>query len=124
MAGERILLVEDEALVAFALEAALLDAGYQVSYASDGTAALSNFEKDPGNFHCLITDIRMPGIDGWMVAKRVREVRPSLPVIYITGDSQAEWAAKGVLNSTVLTKPFRLDEAASGVAKALRGTQS
>jgi two-component system, OmpR family, response regulator len=119
MADARILLVEDEALVSMALEAMLEDAGYRVIVAPDGAAALAEFQREPWQFDCLITDIWMPGMDGWTVAERVREVRPGIPVIYTTGDSDDEWRIRGVPNSTVLNKPFALDDAIAQVADAI-----
>lgn len=56
----------------------------------DGAAALAEFQREPWQFDCLITDIWMPGMDGWTVAGRVRDVRPGIPVIYTTGDSDDE----------------------------------
>ena len=43
---------------------------------------------------------------GWDVARRARELCPTLPVLYVTGDSEHEWAAQGVPSSTVIPKPF------------------
>lgn len=119
MPSQRILLVEDEALIAFAFEAMLADAGYDVITTADGRSALAELERDPARFDCLITDIRMPGMDGWSVAKRARELRPDLPVIYTTGDSFGEWMAKGVSYSSLLKKPFKLEDAVARVGEVL-----
>jgi DNA-binding NtrC family response regulator len=54
----------------------------------------------------LITDIRMSGGSGWDIAKRARELSPGVPVVYVTGDSAAEWSSKGVPNSLLVEKPF------------------
>lgn len=124
MTAARILLVDDEVLVTMAIEAALEDAGYEVTSLPNGDTALAEFERDPGKFDCLMTDVRMPGTDGWKLADRVRELRPGVPVIYMTGDSEVEWQAKGVANSNVLTKPFKLNEAVALVADAVRTSQS
>lgn len=119
MPSQRILLVEDEVLISFAFEAVLTDAGYDVLTAPDGPSALAELERDPARFDCLITDIRLPGMDGWSVAKRVRELRPDLPVIYTTGDSHDEWGTRGVSDSSVLKKPFKLDDAVTHVGEVL-----
>lgn len=121
MAAARILLVEDEALVSFAIEATLADAGYEVVTVRDGAAALVEFERDPARFHCILTDVRMPGrLTGWDVADRARELRPDIPVIYTTGDTDEEWATRGVPGSSVLSKPFKLDDAVSKISQALK----
>jgi DNA-binding response OmpR family regulator len=102
-----LLLVEDEALVAEALQVDLEEGGYQVVLADDGQAALEAIDSNLHDFAGVITDIRIgAGPDGWDVARRGREVKPTVVVVYITGDSAADWAAKGVPNSIVLQKPF------------------
>jgi DNA-binding response OmpR family regulator len=58
----------------------------------------------------LVTDIRLPQVDGWEIARRAREVHPELPVIYMSGDSAAEHRDHGVTGSVMLLKPFALDE--------------
>ena len=124
MTAARILLVDDEVLITMAVEAALEDAGYEVTTVSNGDTALALFERDPHKFDCLVTDVRMPGTDGWKLANRVRELRPGVPVIYMTGDSEVEWQAKGVADSNVLAKPFNLKEAVALVVDAVGTSQS
>ena len=54
-----------------------------------------------------IIDIKLPGgPDGWEIARRARELRADLPVVYTTADSAADWPAKGVPNSVVVQKPY------------------
>lgn len=45
-------------------------------------------------------------VSGWEVAVRARELKPDLPVVYVTGDSGHEWASRGVPGSVVVSKPF------------------
>ena len=59
------LLVEDEALLALPLETELADAGFEVVLASSGKDAISQIELDAVRFSGLITDIRLPHVDGW-----------------------------------------------------------
>ena len=55
----------------------------------------------------LVTDIRLPGgSDGWEIARRAREMKADLPVVYVTGDSAADWPVKGVPNSVMIQKPY------------------
>ncbi|MCW1402286.1 hypothetical protein OKA06_08095 [Novosphingobium sp. MW5] len=55
----------------------------------------------------LATDIRLgDGPDGWEVAHYARKKYPDIAVVYMTGDSAAQWSAEGVPNSILLTKPF------------------
>lgn len=78
----------------------------------------------PQRFNSLVTDIKMPGMNGWRVTAEVRQHCPYIPVIYTTGDSDTEWMTKGVRDSVGLSKPFKLDEAARCVAEALRAPGS
>lgn len=102
-----LLLVEDEVLVAEALQLDLEEGGYQVVVAEDGRAAIKAIDTKAHDFVGVITDIRVgAGPDGWEVARHAREAKPTLAVVYITGDSAADWSAQGVPNSLVLQKPF------------------
>jgi DNA-binding NtrC family response regulator len=68
----------------------------------------------------LVTDINGLGaIDGWGVAKAGREINPGLPVIYVTGAAAADWAANGVPNSVLVTKPFAPGQIVSAVSQLL-----
>lgn len=109
MIGEKplLLLVEDDQLVSLAIEEMLAQAGFSFVAVSSGDAAVIELETDNSRFRAVITDVRMPGsATGWDVAKRARELSPTIPVIYMTGDSAASWAANGVPNSVLLQKPF------------------
>lgn len=112
-----LLLVEDEALVAVPLEMDLLDAGFEVVLAFDGQQALTEIDRDADRFSVLITDIRLPAFDGWAISKRARELVPTMPVIYMSGDSVGEWRANGVPDSVMLQKPFASSQLAEVVAK-------
>lgn len=82
-----ILIVEDEFLVREIAVVEFQDAGYDVLEAGDGNQALGLLDQH-ATIDLLFTDIRLPGqIDGWEIAARARELRPSLPVIYATGFS-------------------------------------
>lgn len=102
-----LLLVEDEPLLRLAAGAALEDGGFGVTFASGGAEAMLALGHQAFPVAGLITDIRLgSGPDGWEVARRARETHPLLPVVYITGDSAADWPAYGVPNSLILQKPF------------------
>lgn len=101
-----LLLAEDEELIAEVMRVALEDGGYSVLLADTGDAAIAALDGRVAELSGLITDIRLPsGPDGWAIARHARELRPDIPVVYMTGDSAADWAAKGVPNSVVLQKP-------------------
>lgn len=106
MRAQPILVVEDEPLIRLDLTDILEDAGYTVRAAADGSQALSaidSFDELGG----IVTDINLgSGLRGWSVARHARKKFESLAVVYITGDSAAEWSTEGVPNSVVLQKPF------------------
>ena len=113
-----ILVVDDEMLVRLALVDALKEGGYSVVEAEDGDAALEAIN-DAEALRGLVTDIRMPGTDGWTVAHQARGKFPSLAVVYVTGDSADQWAANGVPLSIVLQKPFAHAELVAALSNLL-----
>jgi DNA-binding response OmpR family regulator len=101
-----LLLVEDEALIALPLEQELVDEGFEVLLVFDGREALAEIDRDAARFSGVITDIRLPAVDGWAISKRARELVPTMPIIYMSGDSASAWKTNGVPDSTMLQKPF------------------
>ncbi len=108
MTGEKLLLlVEDEPLIALAMQDALESAGYRVLIAEDGLTGAAALADSMQEVSALITDIRLGGgPDGWRLAWQARAKRPTLPVLYVTGDSAHEWSSHGVPGSVLLQKPF------------------
>jgi DNA-binding response OmpR family regulator len=102
-----VLLVEDEALILLDIEAALVEEGFQVVTAIDGSKAVEAFEADPSRFDAVVTDINLgKGPNGWDLARQIRQQKPGLPIVYMTGDSAHEWEAMGVPKSVLIPKPF------------------
>ena len=106
----RILLVEDEPANAAILASYLEMAGYQVEEASDGVQALSLLEKKPGAFHLVVTDKRMPNMNGLELAARLKADRrfSNIPVILQTGDTAHDEFIKGIKAGVYyyLSKPY------------------
>lgn len=101
-----ILYVEDEHLIAMAIVDVLQEAGFDVVHIDDGRAALTKLDEG-AEYVALITDVRLPsGVDGWAIGHHARQLNPLLPVVYVSGDSVADWAAEGVPKSLMLQKPF------------------
>ena len=91
--GLRVLLVEDEALIAELFAEALSGEGYDVVVARDGQEALRLFtaaEAGGRAFDIVVTDVRMPRMDGVNLTNRLRSAHPDLPVVLITGYASAE----------------------------------
>ncbi len=83
--SERILLVDDERMVLQSIGPYLEHFGYKVEAFTSATAALAVFQARPEQFHLLVTDQVMPNMTGDVLAKRVRVIRPEIPVILCTG---------------------------------------
>src|SRR5581483_5662622 len=96
------------------------EGGYAVTTANDGNEAMAMLDAADAAFAALVTDVNLPGrFSGWEVAVHGREINALLPVIYITGGSAHEWAAKGVPNSILLTKPFAMAQVVTAVSQLL-----
>ncbi|MBB3144961.1 DNA-binding response OmpR family regulator [Phyllobacterium trifolii] len=120
-----LLLVEDEYLLVPILEDALSAEGFNVVTAHDGTTALQELEARATEFKAVITDIRLgTGPSGWDVGRRARELVPSMPVIYMSGDSAHDWSANGVPESVMLQKPFVGAQLITAVATLLNSTSA
>jgi DNA-binding response OmpR family regulator len=120
-----LFLVEDDALIRDLLEASLTGAGFDVVEVSCGTKALAHFEADAARFRAVITDIRLGvGPDGWAVARRARELVPTMPVVYMSGDSSHEWSSKGVPNSLMVAKPFAPAQIITAVSTLLNAADT
>ena len=116
-----VFVVEDDFIVQETLQGALEDGGYEVATAFSGEEAVAMLEAEASDTRVLITDVNLsPGkLTGWDVAKRARELKPDVPVVYITGSSGHEWASKGVPNSVLLQKPFAPAQAVTAVSQLL-----
>lgn len=115
----RVLVVDDEASIRDLLAKTLALAEYDVDLAPDGRTALDRLRIIP--YDLLITDLKMPGVDGLTVIREARRLKADLPVIIITGFSTEASAIEAVNLgvSGYLTKPFRVPRVLATAAKAL-----
>ena len=100
--AKRVLFVEDEILIAMPMEMALEEAGCEVVSVMSGSDAIAELERRARDFTVLITDIKLPGPNGWEVARRARELHPRIGVVYASGDSGADWRLGGLPGSIFL----------------------
>ena len=113
---DRILVIDDDRLIAELIKTALMKMGYQVKTASGGREGLGLFQKE--FFDLVITDIMMPDMDGHKVTREIRTSdRPWTPIIAMSG---TPWLLQGDFDS-VLSKPFGMDALAVTVAQVLSG---
>jgi DNA-binding NtrC family response regulator len=119
MSNAHILLIDDEAIALANLSHVLERAGHRVTACLDGTEGLVALAREP--FDLVLTDLKMPKVDGMEVLRQVREKHPDVPVVVITGhatlDSAVEAMKAGAFH--YLAKPFRLAEAREVVKSAL-----
>jgi CheY-like chemotaxis protein/anti-sigma regulatory factor (Ser/Thr protein kinase) len=118
--GSVVLVVEDDARVRAMATRALSDAGYTVLEAEDGNGALDVVRRRPQGLDLVLTDIGLPGIDGYALARRLHEARPGLPVLFMTGYGERE--ARGgspVEPGIVIHKPFAPDVLVRTVGETL-----
>ena len=120
--SERILLVEDEAAVRMFAQRALVNKGYDVLCAESGDFALELLEKEDINkIDLLITDVVMPGIDGPILAQRIRQNSPNLKIIFISGYTEDRLKEYMGEDTYFLPKPFTLKGLAAKVKEVLGG---
>ncbi|HDS1037154.1 TPA: response regulator [Stenotrophomonas maltophilia] len=118
--AERVLLVDDTDSVRMMVGEMLSEAGYQVTLASDARQALRLLRQDP-DFHLLLSDVGLPGMNGRELADAAREINPVLPVLFITGYTERAADRETFLGSgmSLLPKPFSLLELLAAVRSAL-----
>jgi DNA-binding response OmpR family regulator len=124
----RVLVVEDNDLLRKGLERALKHAGYEVVTAEDGSAAVALFapagKASPG-VDLVVTDINMPGTDGIELILSLRETRPDLPILAISGGGLLPMEhlledAKALGATEVLLKPFSMAIIVETIERLLR----
>ncbi|HEU5360077.1 MAG TPA: sigma-54 dependent transcriptional regulator [Candidatus Deferrimicrobiaceae bacterium] len=115
----RILFIDDDRAGREVALFNLRKAGYRVETASDGTEGLSVFS--PEKFDLVITDVKMPGISGIEVLRRVRKASPTIPVLVITAFGNVETAVEAMKEGAddFIGKPFHRDQLLLAVEKAL-----
>ena len=114
--GCRVLIVDDDPLVAMGTSAMLEDLGHSVMEASSGTQALKILDTD-SDVDLVITDQAMPGMTGTELIKKIREQRPELPIILATG--WAELPNNPVPEVPRLLKPYRQEDLAAAINRVL-----
>ncbi|ARP64353.1 response regulator [Mesorhizobium sp. WSM1497] len=115
-----VLVVEDEPLILLDVETALQEAGFEVVAATSAEEAIAAFDAEPEKVKGLVTDIRLgEEKTGWEVAKHLRQANPTLPVVYMSGDSAIDWGFEGVPESVMVTKPFFLPQIITALSTLL-----
>jgi len=110
-----ILVIDDEKSILRVIEETLTRFGHNVEIAIDGIEGIQKF--DDGSYDMVITDLRMPRLDGKGVVQHIRNShRNSVPILGISG---TPWMTQGSGFDAVLSKPFPLQELVESVKKLL-----
>ena len=121
VAGETVLIVDDEPTVRMLVADVLSDLGYAAIEAEDGAAGLRALQSG-ARVDLLVTDVGLPGgMNGRQVADAARALRPGLKVLFITGYAENAVVGNGHLDPgmEVLTKPFTIDDLAARIRRLI-----
>jgi diguanylate cyclase (GGDEF)-like protein len=106
----RILIVDDEEIMRSFLADVLVDEGYEVDIAENGEQGIEKIKT--GNFHLVVTDVKMPGVSGIDVLKSAKNIDKNIDVIIMTGYASVNTAVESMKLGAVdyITKPFNIDQ--------------
>ena len=114
----QILVMDDDDAARLSLQALLEHSGYRIKAYAGGQGCLDHADTEA---RCLITDIRMPGMDGLALQAEIARIYPALPVIFVTGHGDVSLAVRGLKAGALdfIEKPFTASAMLSCVARAL-----
>ena len=120
----KIIIVDDEEIVLSLCSDALEDGGYHIDLANGSLEALEKIRKEYFDF--ILTDIRMPDMDGIELFKKAREINPTLGVIFMTGYANLNSAKDAIKEGAYdyIMKPFELNEIRQAVKNAISKRQT
>ncbi|MBD0417274.1 response regulator [Oryzicola mucosus] len=117
----KILIVEDDDSVRSLAARALERDGHAVDTAADGAQGLDRIQASAGGYDLILSDIRMPEMDGIEMAMKAATHFPKLPILLMTGyaDQRERAEELSLVIKDVMQKPFTLSELRAGVARSL-----
>jgi two-component system cell cycle sensor histidine kinase/response regulator CckA len=107
-ASETVLLVEDDEMVRHLMRQVLARRGYTVLEARQSEEAFEACRTQEAPIHLLVTDMVMPGLNGWELAQRIAQLRPGIKTLFVWGYAEAALIHQGIQDTSVkfLQKPF------------------
>ncbi len=118
---ETILVVEDEAPLLSVVARILQRVGYTVLSAPSGEAALELIARHEGPIHLTLTDVRMSGMSGPELVRRIREILPSTKMIFMSGFSAGDLASDETMGVRLVPKPFSAEALRTAIREVLDG---
>jgi CheY-like chemotaxis protein len=112
-----VLVVEDDALIRMSIAEMLESRGHIVFEAGDGVEAMRWHGAE--DIDILLTDVGLPGMNGVEVAERMREVQPSLPVLFATGDQTANGVERDA-RTAIIVKPYGVADLIEAIGRITR----
>ena len=121
--GETVLIVEDEDALREVTERIFTTSGYRVITAANGADAVATAARYDGDIHLLITDVVMPNMLGKEAAEKIRQLKPDIQVLYMSGYAQPVLASQGRLDPDVnlIEKPFSASSIVEKAGRVLNG---
>jgi CheY-like chemotaxis protein len=119
--GETVMIVDDEPLLVSLAEEMLAELGYEPVGCDSSSAALELFRAEPRRFDLVLTDEAMPGLLGTELAREIRLLRPTIPIVLMSGHGGASLGARAAAIGVneVLRKPLQGRDLAESLARVL-----
>lgn len=119
----KVLIIDDEEDMCWAVAKGMQQEGYQVAIATGGPRGLELFQREGASV--VLLDLKMPGMDGLEVLRRVRETDEKVPVILITGHGDMDVAMEAISSGATgyIIKPFQMDDLRQAVQRVLSDCQ-
>ena len=120
-----VLIAEDQAEIGEVLKDSFEDGGYDVLLAVTAEEALAALDARREEVRALVTDIKLgSSTTGWDVARHARELKPEMPVVYMTGSESSDWPSLGVPNSILVPKPFAPAQVITAISQLLNSSST
>lgn len=123
MATESVLIVDDEPKICQFLEILLQREGYRTTSVNNAAAALGLVVEN--HYDLVLTDLKMPGMDGFELVTQLKSMQPQMPIIMITGYATVETAVQALRYGVddYVTKPFNIDELHKVITRTLQAAR-